>query len=252
VLNDIDVTSGSGCNAGGEQQGVTATLLEEVRKAFGAVDLGLRDHDLRFEVERFARRTDKNSRQVARDSAVSTMGSWPVHSLPAEKLRERGFMMAWDSVDIMYLPVGVSSGKVWFGPDATTLFADAFLATHCFHAARDPHDSTRIGLTFAPLRSRHLPEISGTLWLARASFALQSLEYEYVNLPRQFREARHGEAGGTMRFARLPTGLWIVSSCDLRAPVEELYNEAPVGIGGYLEEGVTIRHIRSVRGEVLY
>lgn len=252
VLSEIDVKAGSACRAGTDQAGVTATLLEEVRKAFGSIDLALRDHDLRFEVRHFAKRTDKNAVLVAQDSAVSTMSSWPVHSLPPELLRDRGFVIPWDSVDGSYLPLGVTSGKVWFGPDATTLFAEPFLATHCYHAERDAHDSTRIGLAFEPVHGRHLPEITGTLWLRRGTLALESLRYEYVNLPRQFRDARNGATGGTMEFARLPVGLWVVSSWDLRVPIEEVDNNVPIGIGGYLEEGGRVGQIRTTQGVIVH
>ena len=250
ILNEIEVSSGSGC--GSAQAGVIATLLEEVRKAFGSVDLALRDRTLRFEVGHAVRRLDKNSMVEAQDSSVSIMSSWPVHSLPAELLRDRGFVISSDSVDVNYLPYGVTSGKVWFGPDATTLFSEPFLGTHCYQIQRDTHDSTRIGLSFSPVRGRRLPDISGTLWIQRGTLALRSLEYKYVNLPDQYHLARPGWSGGTMEFVRLPAGLWVVSRWQLRAPVEQLRDNYPVGIGGYLEEGGWIGHIRTTQGAVIF
>lgn len=252
VLNDIEVSSGSGCGGDNAQAGTIATLLEEVRKAFGSVDLALRDRTLRFEVGHAVRRLDKNSMVTAQDSSTSIMSSWPVHSLPAEMLRDRGYVMSSDSVDASYLPYGVSSGRVWFGPDATTLFAESFLDTHCYQIQRDAHDPTRIGLGFAPVRGRRLPDISGTLWIQRGSLALRSLEYKYVNLPEQYRLARPGWSGGTMEFVRLPAGLWVVSRWQLRAPVEQLRDNYPVGVGGYLEDGGWIAHIRTTQGAVIY
>lgn len=252
LLNDIEVTSGSGCGGDNAKAGAIATLLEEVQKAFGSVDLALRDRTLRFEVGHAVRRLDQNSMVVAQDSSLSIMSSWPVHSLPAELLRDRGYVMSSDSVDVNYLPYGVSSGKVWFGPDATTLFAEPFLATHCYQIQRDVHDSTRIGLSFAPVRGRRLPDISGTLWLQRGTLALRSLEYKYVNLPEQYHLVRAGWSGGTMEFVRLPVGLWVVSRWQLRAPVEQLRDNVPVGIGGYLEEGGWIGHIRTTQGAVVF
>lgn len=252
VLHDIDVSAGGNSCASSDtlSTGTTATLLEEVKKAFSSVDLALRDHDLRFLVRGYARRIDRNAVRLAADSAVATLTNWPVHSLPAEALRDHGFVVSADSVDPMYVPIG-AAGKVWFGPDPTTLFAEPFLATHCYRVARDSHDTTRVGLTFAPVHGRHLPEIAGTLWLDRTSLGLRSLEYHYVNLPRYFADARKG-TGGTMAFLRLPTGLWIVSGWDLRAPIELLYNSAPVGIAGYLEQGGRIIGIRTTAGVEIY
>lgn len=252
VLHDIDVDAGGNSCASADtlSTGTTATLLEEVKKAFSAVDLALRDHDLRFEVRGYARRIDRNSVQLAADSGVQVLASWPVHSLPAEELRDHGFVVSSDSVNPIYVPLG-TTGKVWFGPDPTTLFAEPFLATHCYRVARDGHDTTRVGLTFAPIRGRRLPEIAGTLWLDRASLGLRTLEYRYVNLPRYFADARKG-IGGTMSFVRLPAGLWVVAGWDLRAPIEQLYNNAPVGIAGYLDQGGRIIGIRSRAGVVIY
>lgn len=253
VLHDIEVNAGGNSCASSDtlSTGTTATLLEEVRKAFGSVDLALRDHDLRFEVRSYVRRTDKNSVQLSADSALQTLVSWPVHSLPAAQLRDHGFVVPADSVDPLYVPYGQTQGKVWFGPDPTTLFAEPFLATHCYRVARDTRDSTRIGLTFAPVRGRRLPEIAGTLWLDRATLGLRALEYHYVNLPRYFADLRNG-TGGTMTFVRLPAGIWVVARWDLRAPIEELYNNGPVGVAGYLDQGGRITRIRTTAGAVLF
>jgi hypothetical protein len=160
-------------------------------------------------------------------------------------------VQAWDSVDASYLPLGVTSGRVWFGPDATTLIAEPFLATHCYRTRRNERDADLLGLSFDPVPGRRLPDIAGTLWLRRGTLALERLEYHYVNLPRQYREVKNG-TGGTMQFVRIPGGVWIVARWDLRAPVEEVRNLVPVGVGGYLDEGGRITHIRTRLGAELF
>jgi hypothetical protein len=254
VLVDLDVTAGAAgvCRVDTAMGSTTATLLEEVRKALDVVGLALADRGLRFQVKRYVRRVDLNSMLTASDSGVQLLSSWPVQSLPAELLAQRGFVQRWDSVDFRYLPLGVTSGKVWFGPEATTLFSDPFLATHCYRVVTERSSPNKVGLRFSPTRGRRLPEISGTIWLDRRTLGLESLEYEYVNLPRHFRDARNGMAGGTMEFARLPGGIWIVKQWDLRAPVEETMNDIPVGIAGYLEEGGKILRIRTTAGDSIY
>jgi carboxypeptidase family protein len=251
VLNDIEITGGGACSNGAEG-GATATLLEEVRKAFGSMELALRDRDLRFLVDRYIRRSDKREIVTAADSATQSMTTWPVHSLPAEALARGGFVQAADSVDPGFVPLGAAEGRIWFGPDPATLFAEPFLATHCFRVIVDRGDRDRVGLAFAPVRGRRMSEIEGTLWLRRSTLALERLEYEYRNLPRHLAGTRSKGAGGTMEFVRLPRGLWIVSRWDLRVPIEEYHNNAPVGVAGWLDEGGRIKSIRTVQGVEVY
>jgi hypothetical protein len=254
VLADLDVSSGAAgaCRIDTVMGSTTATLLEEVRKALDVVDLALRDRGLRFEVQRYVRRVDKNSVEQEKREGTERIASWPVQSLPATLLAERGFVQRWDSVESRYLPFGVTSGRVWFGPEPTTLFSDAFLSTHCYRVVTERASPGKVGLRFSPIRGRRLPEIAGTLWLDRRTLGLESLEYSYVNLPRHYSMARNGMAGGTMGFARLPNGIWIVAKWDLRAPIEETENDIPVGIGGYLEEGGKILRIRTTAGDSIY
>lgn len=254
VLTDLDVSSGDrgACRVDTVMGATTATLLEEVRKALDVVDLALHDRGLRFEVQRYVRRTDKNAVEQEKREGTERIASWPVQSLPAELLAQRGFVQRWDSVEGRYLPFGVSSGRVWFGPEPTTLFSDPFLATHCYRVVTERNAPHKVGLRFSPIRGRRLPEIAGTLWLDRRTLGLESLEYSYVNLPRHYSMARNGMAGGTMGFARLPNGIWIVTKWDLRAPIEEVENNIPVGIGGYLEEGGKILRIRTTAGDSIY
>jgi hypothetical protein len=252
VLNDIDIAAGGGCRPAADQGVAAATLLEEVRKAFGSLDLALRDRELQFQVFRYARRIDNHQAVTDADSGVESMTTWPVHSLPAEQLRDHGFVQLSDSVDPGLFPVLVKGGRVWFGPDPSTLFADPFLATHCFRTLIDPHDHDRLGLAFAPIHGRRLSDIEGTLWIRRPTLALERLEYRYVSLPRHIAIDQSGTAGGKMDFVRLPKGLWVVSRWDLRAPIEVARGTVLVGVGGWLEEGGRIRSIRTVQGAVIY
>lgn len=251
VLADLSVSAGDdACRADESVGGATATLLEEVQKAFGAADLALHDRELRFEVMLKVERSGLHVEHAA-DSVVQVMRSWPVHSLPPEQFRDHGFVQQADSVDPSYVPTG-AEGRVWFGPDPATLFSAPFLATHCYRVVTDRHDADRVGLKFSPVPGRRLPDIKGTLWLRRRTLALEKIEYEYVNVPRYLTRGTAERARGTMDLLKLPSGLWVVSRWSLKAPVEMVRNNEPTGVAGWLEQGGAIRSIRTSQGAVIY
>ena len=248
-LGEIVVRSGGeSCSASDSIAGATATLLDEVRKAFGSADLALRDRELRFEV---LRRQERSGLHVehATDSVLQVLRSWPIHSLPVRQLVDRGFVQAADSVDPTFVPMG-AEGRVWFGPDPTTLFDPAFLGSHCYRIVT--RDADLVGLTFRPARGRRTPDIEGTLWLRRRTLALEKIEYEYVNIPRHLTRGSAVRPRGTMELLRLPSGLWIVSRWSLRVPVERLHNGEAVGVAGWLEDSGEIRHVRGAQGQTIY
>ncbi|MBC7894372.1 MAG: carboxypeptidase regulatory-like domain-containing protein [Cytophagaceae bacterium] len=84
----------------------------------------------------------------------------------------------------------------------------------------------------------------GRLILDRATSELRSLEFSYDGLPRDVKE---GDAGGRVRFTRVPDGTWIVSQWALRIPTME--------IEGTMENldraRATIHQVRETAGEVL-
>ena len=250
VLADLTVSGDDACRADESVGGATATLLDEVQKAFGAADLALHDRDLRFEVMYKVERSGLHV-EHASDSVVQVMRSWPVHSLPPEQFRDRGFVQQADSVDPSFVPMGVE-GRVWFGPDPATLFSAPFLATHCYRIVVDRHDADRVGLKFSPVPGRRLPDIRGTLWLRRRTLGLETIEYEYVNVPRHLTRGTAERARGTMDLLKLPGGLWIVSRWSLKAPVEMVHNNEPTGVAGWLEQGGAIKSIRTSQGAVIY
>lgn len=122
-----------------------------------------------------------------------------------------------------------SAGWVWeyedgelayFGPDAETLLAEPFLRTHCFRLVRSDSANRRIvGIGFEPLPGREVADISGVLWVERASAKLLSLEFSYVKLPIAVKSNR---IGGTIEFDVLPDGGWIVRSWEIRTPLTEM------------------------------
>ena len=186
------------------------TVWEEARKALVASMLArLSPPIVRF--RHFDRMLDSRGTSVLSETQRVERGASdrPFISAPADTLVRRGFVR----LD--------SGGATYDAPDAEVLLSDVFADTHCMRL--EPlvaADSQRIGVRFAPIRSREdLVDITGVLWLDRRSAELQLLEYTYTGLPRAF-DAAH--AGGKVEFVRLPTGPWIVSGWEIRMPQMEI------------------------------
>ena len=97
------------------------------------------------------------------------------------------------------------------------LLSESFVESHCFQAepwTKDDRDWVGIGFKPAETR-RDVVGIRGTLWLDRRSAELQTLEYNYVNLPAVLRTPR---AGGSVGFLRLTSGAWLVNEWSIRMP----------------------------------
>lgn len=106
------------------------------------------------------------------------------------------------------------SGWTYYGPDETVLLSPSFADTHCFKLVRDPAAPGIIGLSFAPVPGRRIPEIAGVAWIDQTTSELQRITFKYVNAGLV---SRFG-GGGETRFRRLASGAWLVSEWYLRMP----------------------------------
>jgi hypothetical protein len=141
----------------------------------------------------------------------------------------RPFVAARSPTDFAELGYAVTTaeGFTLFGPDDETLLDSSFVRTHCFQITRSKDQPGRVGITFAPVRSRDsLVEITGTLWVDSATATLQSVGYGYTDLPiRPDYSERNPDpkpnrfAGGYMEFATAQNGIPFVTSWWLREPV---------------------------------
>jgi len=61
-------------------------------------------------------------------------------------------------------------------------------------------------------------DIQGTMWLDAATSELRRLDFEYENLDL---DVDTRQLGGTVEFARLPSGAWIVRDWAIRVPIIE-------------------------------
>lgn len=108
---------------------------------------------------------------------------------------------------------------LYMTPDEAVLLSPGFAADHCFGSvAGQGPERGLVGLSFAPVRTRHVPEVAGVLWADSATAALRYLEFWYADdeLPPAVRGP--GFADGEVHFATLPDGHWAMTAWRLRVP----------------------------------
>ena len=250
VLSALTVEAERRCRVRPEEGSAAATLWEEARKALEATDLTVRQRLYRFQTVSYTRRYDHVGDVPTSDERVVGTGnsSWPFASLPPESLAARGYLQADAQGVVRY-----------YGPDLEVFFSDPFLSTHCFgvRPAAVTGDSL-VGLVFEPVTDRRLTDIAGVLWLDARSAELRDLEFHYTNLGRWAGD----QAGGSITFARLPSGAWVIRQWYIRAPVPLVRRRSTgaagtptpyatidtVGIAGFQEEGAWVTTVLTPRG----
>jgi hypothetical protein len=202
LLPELIVSGKSTCEREAQGGSLASLLWEEVRKALTANLLTQRAKALPLHLREFVREVGLDGRPLREwvvSSSISRGGRFA--ALAASELSRNGFVQqAGDSV-------------VFAAPEAETLLADEFVASHCFHAVAGTNQLA--GLAFEPVRGRRVPDVIGTLWLDRSTSELRSLEYSYTGLEDPLGDPR---LGGVVEFRRLPGGEWIVDYWHVRMP----------------------------------
>ncbi len=207
VLARLNVRGKDECRVRPDSGLLVAQLLSEARTVLLASVSTSLDGERISEYQRFARLEDTRGRLVAPEETltVNTLAAQPFFSLPPDSLARAGYVTTdGDSV-------------VYFGPDAEVLLSDAFAAGHCFQVVDGMGErANSVGVAFRPVATRRgVVDIRGTLWMDRATRALQVIEYTYD--PTRVDERRAG-VGGEVQFARTDGGLWFVSRWNIRMP----------------------------------
>lgn len=206
-LPTVLVTANALCAAEPGDRARVAALWEEARTALDAAEISLRDRLFTAQVTRYVRELEPRSLRVLRETRSEARGvvASPLSALPAESLSAHGYWRATDG-----------GGAHYYGPDARVLLSDAFLGDHCFRSVNGT--GTReglVGLAFAPIANRPVPDVEGTLWLDARTFELRLVEFRYDRV-------RDGvdrdKVGGEVHFARLANGAWLVRRWHLRVP----------------------------------
>lgn len=207
-LNELVVTSSRAvvCNLEQAEGTAVARIWDEARKALTATTLTRANRTLQFEIQVFDRELDLRGRLI-KETTSSKRGpsERPFQATDPETLHREG-----------YVRPDEQGGGQYFGPDADLLLSDLFLDDHCFELADpDKTNAGRVGLAFAPIESRLVPDIRGVLWLDERTMELAHLEFGYTNvdLPEGTQQV-----GGRVEFGKLPNGGWIVSRWHIRMP----------------------------------
>ncbi|HEX5005131.1 MAG TPA: carboxypeptidase-like regulatory domain-containing protein, partial [Gemmatimonadales bacterium] len=243
ALPEIAVAGSSKCGERALGDTLSSAIWTQAGTALAITAQTVRSRSYRFQTALEQRQVDlvgtTSTPAVTNELGIS---AWPVRSPPPDTLLASGFVENLEDLQV---------GPTWYGPDPEFLLSDPFFAGHCFRAV--PADSSSeagwVGLAFEPAARDMRADIRGTLWLDRATAELRRLEFEYTRLPRW---ARGSEAGGTLAFAPLPEGGWIVQKWMIRVPVPEV--EVATGrakVLGYRESGGHVVAVLDASGVVL-
>lgn len=212
-LDTLRVAAQSACRVERNNSGTSAfQVWDQVRTALSATALTTADQTfelttLKYEREyaataaRGVRRIDNEQRSMRREQ-----GMQPWRSAPIEQLRRYGYVV--EQAD---------GSAIYYAPDLDGLLAPSFLEDHCIKLVAG-RDSTEVGVAFEPTRDRILiPEIAGTMYVARGTARLRAMTYRYVQLP----PLRSLQSGGMLEFVTLRTGAWLIRGWEIYMPAME-------------------------------
>jgi Carboxypeptidase regulatory-like domain len=243
-LEGMKVTGKNRCRLSRDMGAQTEVLWEEVRKALSISVLGDRERGVAYQAETWSRSRSIHSGEILSDTVavVSGYGRRAFTSESARELGTKGFVR-----------VEPDGSYMFYGLDAQTLLSDEFLGAHCFRVQK-PRKSEKglIGLAFQPLGRKGPPDITGTLWVDRATSELRYMEFTYDRIPGVWGLSTKG-FGGRVDFRRLDNGDWVVVRWWLRMPqsVTVMMNASGRIRHGALrihEQGGAIRFIGTARG----
>ena len=205
TLDTIRVADRSACKAFSDSGAATFALWEQVHAALTATELTTEFRNIAATTVVFERVLDpRNANKVLQQNATVATGNVnrPWLSLPPDSLRRIGYVVTERDNSVVY-----------YAPGIDALLSPAFANDHCFRVASDPKRPELVGLGFEPSPERkRTAEISGTLWVDRASSLLRRLEFEFVNVPLE------QNGGGELQFVRMRDGTWAINEWSIRMP----------------------------------
>jgi hypothetical protein len=225
-LATLNIDARDNCGLRGPEATAFLQLWEQARAALAATSLGETSGSLDMRVVRIDGTVENDGSHPKIDSAGAreTIASRPFATTPAETLAAAG-----------YLRPRRDGSVVFDVPGADAFLSDAFVATHCFRVEDPPGDHRDwIGIGFRPVKDPDTTtDISGVMWLDRATAELRRLEFGYVNViyfPQRICDNTkgwciHGSgkgAGGSLDFARLADGEWLIRRWLIRTPAENI------------------------------
>lgn len=258
VLTEIVVESENACRASLDDDRRMALVWDEARKSLSLLQRRGGGDSLEFIFTRTRIQVDTTGiERVLGRFPGGGRGLWPITSQAPESLAQLGYVQPRDTL----------SGPIYYGPDPEVFFSEPFLQTHCFRLVPPPGDHPDwIGLGFRPVPERELADIDGVLWLARQDATLRRLEFRYTRL---WSWVPPGRAGGSLEFARLPSGQPVVVGWTMRAPIasrapatagrrrsdartEAFFGSGRTTLQGFLVEESLVAQILGPGGRVLW
>ncbi len=208
-LSELAVEGAGGqCEVMREESLGVYRVWEEARKALAAIVWTGQQQYYRFDAVHFQRMLDAKGMptSLAEYEEVRYFGRHPFRSIPTRDLILGGFVQR------------IAGSVQYYGPDADVMLSSDFLRRHCFRLV-NTDETELVGLNFEPVGGSRVIDISGTMWLNGESSELRRLDFRYENLDLPVDTKR---LGGTVEFARLPSGAWIVQHWAIRVPVIEM------------------------------
>lgn len=236
----VQISGRTSCGRAPSGSEQVAALWEDLHAALTATRLTQQQRLMSVRISRYVRRLDVGGKRVLDEQREESDGIWehPFRSAPPAQLSANGYVVRLPSDTLLY-----------HAPDATVLLSDEFVAEHCFHlvAGRD-EDRGLVGIAFAPTRARKVPDVQGVLWLDATSRQLRRVDFRYTQLPvddlRRF--------GGSVEFARMPQGSWIVNRWWIRMPiVGKPQHHGPLLPGETRSNAPTVIAMQEEGGEVV-
>jgi len=194
-LSELAVEGAGGqCEVMREESLAVYRVWEEARKALAAIVWTGQQQYYRFDAVHFQRMLDAKGMptSLAEYEEVRYFGRHPFRSIPTRDLILGGFVQR------------IAGSVQYYGPDADVMLSSDFLRRHCFRLVITD-ETELVGLNFEPVDDSRVIDISGTMWLNGESSELRRLDFRYENLDLHVDTKR---LGGTVEFARLPSGAW--------------------------------------------
>lgn len=238
-LQTVEVAGARGCPVRGDRV-QASSLLDQARAGLLATVVARERAPAQLVVLRYDRELDLNgieteSQTVRVDSSANATTS---------------FNAVRNAVD--FVNGGFRTGSVgqytYFGPDADVLLDERFQRGYCFTiAARDTARPAQIGLHFAAADSRSgRVDIEGTLWIDTTARALHSINYRYKGVEAL---AESFEAGGSVSFATLPSGVPFIDRWNMRLVGGADESSGPVQMYSIRESGGELARAKWSDGE---
>lgn len=250
ALEGIEASGDRRCELEADIGEQTHRVWDAARKTLDAARFTESAGTYRYDLDRYSRVLDSRTLRIRNETrtARQTNNRRPIESLPVQYLLDEGWATS------------SPAGEHYFAPDAHVLLSDEFLANYCFQLrARDESQPDLVGLDFRPVNPRSdRTDIEGVLWLARATGALQWLDFTYLNLPGAGNRYRGDHAGGRVEFHGLPDGTWIVSNWYIRMPLltqarDRIFRRMLPSLNGIAEDGGgVVRAINAATGRPAY